>query len=507
MQQQGVTTTDSDVTGATITPALGVSANNAALVEPASGNLDVGFTVYLTEAEAQASTVDWSVEAPNGGYLNASDFAGDILPSGSVVIAAGSTSASFSVEVNAGVLADLPSSDLQVMITPTGTEAVFAPTAQTTIVNNQTEPGTPSDPMFALLGGEGTLTHNGTAYVLNLGTFSQGETVDNLSFAVENAATIGSNGLAGSLTADSVSGYTVYGTGPLGEIAPGASYQDLHVAVNTGVNGAYSESITFTPEDQNATGYSASLTPITLKITDAVTGNYASAAPITPNPVDFLNVHQGSTPSQFLSVENSAPTASGDDNLDGSIGSATGAATDNGGSFTGLQPGTIDSSSLSVGLVTTAEGVQSGSAVVTLNSDGTGIDSDGITPLPSQTIDVTGTVYGYAAPILSGQSLEVGWATTTLATFNGADGFPPQDGLIADSAGDLFGTTQGGTGENPGSNGTVFEIAHTSSGYASYTDPARHLQRHKRVRSRRQSGRQRCGRPVRHNVFRRRERR
>ena len=82
-----------------------MSANNAALVEPASGNLKVGFTVFLTQAEAQATTVDWGVDAPNSGYLNASDFAGDILPSGSIIIAAGSTSASFSVEVNAGVLA------------------------------------------------------------------------------------------------------------------------------------------------------------------------------------------------------------------------------------------------------------------------------------------------------------------------------------------------------------------------------------------------------------------
>ena len=235
VQQQGITTTNSDVTGAAITPALGVAANNAALVEPATGDLNVGFTVYLTEAEAQASTVEWTVETPNGGYLDGSAFTGGILPSGSIIIAAGSSSANFSVEVNAGVLGDLPSSDLQVMITPTGTEAVFAPTAQTTIVNNAVEPGTPSDPLFALLGGEGTLTQIGNNYTLALGGFTQGETVDNLSLAVENGATIGSNGLAGSLTATSVPGYTVYGTGPLGEIAPGYSYQDLHVAVNTGV--------------------------------------------------------------------------------------------------------------------------------------------------------------------------------------------------------------------------------------------------------------------------------
>ena len=57
---------------------------------------------------------------------------------------------------------------------------------------------------------------------------------------------------------------------------------------------------------------------------------------------------------------------------------------------------------------------------------------------------------------------------TTLYSFcaqpNCADGAFPVAGLIADAAGNLFGTTFGGgvTG-----NGTVFEIAKTASGYAS----------------------------------------
>jgi uncharacterized repeat protein (TIGR03803 family) len=53
---------------------------------------------------------------------------------------------------------------------------------------------------------------------------------------------------------------------------------------------------------------------------------------------------------------------------------------------------------------------------------------------------------------------------TTLASFNGANGGTPQAGLIADAAGNLFGTTAGGGANN---DGTVFEIAETGSGYAS----------------------------------------
>jgi uncharacterized repeat protein (TIGR03803 family) len=53
---------------------------------------------------------------------------------------------------------------------------------------------------------------------------------------------------------------------------------------------------------------------------------------------------------------------------------------------------------------------------------------------------------------------------TTLATFNGSDGAYPKNGLIFDAAGDLFGTTQAGGASNLG---TVFEIANNGGSYAS----------------------------------------
>ena len=53
---------------------------------------------------------------------------------------------------------------------------------------------------------------------------------------------------------------------------------------------------------------------------------------------------------------------------------------------------------------------------------------------------------------------------TTLASFNDDNGFEPSAGLVADTAGDLFGTTFLG-GANSG--GTVFEIAKTAGGYSS----------------------------------------
>ncbi len=57
-----------------------------------------------------------------------------------------------------------------------------------------------------------------------------------------------------------------------------------------------------------------------------------------------------------------------------------------------------------------------------------------------------------------------GFTFATLVSFNGADGFDPEAGLIIDARGDLFGTTVAGGAYGAG---TVFEIAKTSAGYAS----------------------------------------
>src|SRR6185312_1364328 len=85
--------------------------------------------------------------------------------------------------------------------------------------------------------------------------------------------------------------------------------------------------------------------------------------------------------------------------------------------------------------------------------------TDGALPAGSLIADADGTVFeivktptGYAS------------APTTLVSFNGADGSAPESSLIADANGNLFGTASEG-GAN--GDGTVFEIAKTASGYAS----------------------------------------
>ena len=65
----------------------------------------------------------------------------------------------------------------------------------------------------------------------------------------------------------------------------------------------------------------------------------------------------------------------------------------------------------------------------------------------------------------AGSQAQAQYTLTTLASFNGTNGFDPEGGLIADASGNLYGTTgQCGayyTGPGPGETGygTVFEIA------------------------------------------------
>jgi uncharacterized repeat protein (TIGR03803 family) len=108
----------------------------------------------------------------------------------------------------------------------------------------------------------------------------------------------------------------------------------------------------------------------------------------------------------------------------------------------------------------------------TLVASFTGESSSG--PVASLIADSNGDLFGTtegggadnAGTVFAIAKTAGGYASTpaTLAAFNSADGFSIEGGLIADSNGDLFGTTSGG-GAFDG--GTVFEIAKTAIGYAS----------------------------------------
>ena len=87
---------------------------------------------------------------------------------------------------------------------------------------------------------------------------------------------------------------------------------------------------------------------------------------------------------------------------------------------------------------------------------------------------------------------------TTPSSFNGADGAFPYAGLIADAAGDLFGTTKSGGADG---DGAVFELVNNGGG--AYAGHASQLQRRKRDQPVFRSDRGRRRRSLRYDRIRR----
>ncbi len=112
-------------------------------------------------------------------------------------------------------------------------------------------------------------------------------------------------------------------------------------------------------------------------------------------------------------------------------------------------------------------------AMPTLTTLASFAGADGSHPFGTLIADAAGDLFGttqFGGAYKDGAVFEIvktqsGYARTPvlIASFNGADGKGPVGGLIVDAAGDLFGTTE----FEGGGYGTAFEIVKTQSGYAS----------------------------------------
>ena len=100
--------------------------------------------------------------------------------------------------------------------------------------------------------------------------------------------------------------------------------------------------------------------------------------------------------------------------------------------------------------------------------------SDGANPYGGLTHDAAGNLYGttklggtnnqYGGVVFQLVSGQSGWSENVLHAFNGIDGDEPLGGLVLDSGGDVFGTTNHG-GQGSGGGGKVFELSSSGGGY------------------------------------------
>jgi autotransporter-associated beta strand protein len=162
--------------------------------------------------------------------------------------------------------------------------------------------------------------------------------------------------------------------------------------------------------------------------TQTVTGGvYRYANGTLSTTLNLGNFHVGATATGALSLTNAVPADGFSESLDASIGGATGSATTNGGSISLLAAGATDSASLVVGLNTSAAGALSGTAALTLYSDGSGTSGLGTTLLDGQMVNVHGNVYTGLSTWIAGS----GGNWNSFGNWDTLGGTPGLDGILS----------------------------------------------------------------------------
>ena len=256
-------TTTAPLSGGVVSPAT-------ALTELATGSTPVVFQVYTTQPVTADTVLDWSVISPGSGFLTAADFGGT-LPSGTATIDTGNSSGGITIELPAGAVGGDVSDTLRVQISDTGGTPLLGTTADVQITNSSPVAGTPALPQFVELSGPDALVQTGNDYTLDLGRLVIGSADPVIDLAVANQATAGANLLSGSFTLAGDGALTVSGAGTFEGIAGGAFQAGIGVTLDTAAVGQYSETITLSPTDSNASGGGGVLAAQTLTITADVT--------------------------------------------------------------------------------------------------------------------------------------------------------------------------------------------------------------------------------------------
>ena len=148
---------------------LAIAATSAAKAEGHSSSTAFTFTVTRSGAVGQASTANWAVTGAGSAPASAADFAGNVLPSGTVSFASGETSKTVTVRVAGDSAAEQNEGFTLTLGAPSTGTSIGTATATGTIQNddfsstsaNQTLTGTAAADLFLLGGGLDSVTGGG----------------------------------------------------------------------------------------------------------------------------------------------------------------------------------------------------------------------------------------------------------------------------------------------------------------------------------------------------------
>ena len=128
---------------------------------------------------------------------------------------------------------------------------------------------------------------------------------------------------------------------------------------------------------------------------------------LASNTVTLANQRVGGSTTQALNLTNTSNAPAGfQEGLDASLGNASVGVTAS-GNVTNLAQGANNNSSLVVGVNTATAGARTGTATLTLASNGT-IDGLANLALAPQTVNVSGNVYQTAQPTLASSTINLG---------------------------------------------------------------------------------------------------
>ena len=444
---------------------VGVSGPTATITAQAT-NTPITFEVFRTGDLTLGVDVNWAVVSSGIGSVDASAFGGT-LPSGTVSIAAGATSGTFTVTIP-GSIGNLPTETLGVQIATTQTGVTLAGTsASATLANNQPVEGIDAVPQLYVLGNGATLTQNGNTWTLDFGTIGANG-VPAVQLNLSNAALAGLGDiLAGSFGTASGSGFTFTGGASFSRLLAGSSLSDvLSVRPVTTSLGEQSSSIVLDPTQSNSSGYAASLPAVTLVVTDDVVPATAQVTNTIPATL-AVQGHESGVLNGSVTITAGPP---GTDRLTTSV-------TDSGGN---VQPGLVaplpagETGDLFFSDKSDTVGSHDDTVTLTFGSLSPSGSTAGSADPGSVTVALTETVYALATPqvtLPSGSfgNLHVGDTASRLVNVSNAVAASPYTESLDASVSGI----NGATGSMPISFLSPGQTGETAIGLDTSTDGAK----------------------------------